>query len=116
MEKTEFLEKNIFTGLKNINDGFDPDPVHYFSEADFEKVLERIAHFGIGIYEIKPWFDGKLFDAAGHEDLRKKATDAKWYNKAFRTFKARQEGLAYAATYKVSKKLLERNQEPKDIE
>ncbi len=108
MEKTEFLEKNIFTDLKNINDGFDEETTPYFSESDFEIVLERVEHFGIGIYEIKPWLNGKLYAVSGHEDHKKKATDSKWYKKAFLTFKTRQEGLSYAATYKVSKKLLER--------
>jgi hypothetical protein len=108
MEKTEFLQKNIFTDLKNINDGFDTETTHYFSESDFETVLKRVEHFGIGIYGIEPWFEGELYDTSAHEEHKKKATDPKWYNKAFRTFKTRQPGLSYAATYKVSKKLLER--------
>ncbi|WP_178988056.1 hypothetical protein [Winogradskyella schleiferi] len=108
MEQTEFLKKKIFTDLKNLNDGFDSESIQYFSETDFEIVLQRVEHFGIGIYGIEPWLNGKLFDVLGHEDYKKKATDPKWYNKAFSDFKKRQEGLAYAATYKVSKKLLER--------
>ena len=108
MNQTEFLEQHIFTGLKNANDGFDKEDVHYFSEADFEIVLERAEHFGLGIFTIEPWLDGALFDTAGHEENRKKATDPKWYKKAFLTFKTRQTGLLYAATYKVSKKLLAR--------
>jgi len=108
MEKTEFLEKNIFTDLKNINDGFNKEIIHYFSESDFETVLKRIEHFGIGIYGIEPWLDGKLYAVSGHEDHKKKATDPKWYNKAFLTFKTRQPGLSFGATYKVPKKLLER--------
>jgi len=32
MEQSQFLEKNIFTDLKNLNDGFAQDGVQYFSE------------------------------------------------------------------------------------
>lgn len=108
MEKEEFLEKNIFASLKNLNDGFDNELNHYFSESDFELALERIEHFGIGVYTIEARLEGKPFDAIGHEDHKKKATDPRWYNKAFMTFKHRQAGLSYSATYKVSKKLLAR--------
>ena len=108
MEQTEFLEKNVFIDLKNMNDGFNDETIHYFSESDFETVLDRVEHFGIGVYTIEPWLNGEAYPLSGHEDHNKKATDSKWYKKAFRTFKARQAGLLYAATYKVSKKLLER--------
>lgn len=108
MEAVEFLEKNIFIDLTNINDGSDTENTHYFSEADFEILLTRVEHFGIGIYEIKTWLNGDLNDSTGHEDHKKKATDPRWYNKVFLTFKTRQAGLAYSATYKVSKKLLAR--------
>ena len=108
MEKSEFLTQNIFEGLKNKNDGFDDESNLYYSESDFEVILQRIEHFGIGIYVIKTVLDTKDFESANHEDVKKKATDPKWYNKAFLTFSKRQEGLLYSATYKVSKKLLER--------
>ena len=108
MKQTEFLAQHVFIDLKNLNDGFDKETTHYFSESDFQIVLERVEHFGIGVYTIEPWLDGKVFDVASHEDFRKKATDPRWYKKAFLTFKSRQDGLAYSATYKVSNKLLAR--------
>lgn len=108
MTQTEFLEKNIFTDLENINDGSDKAHTHYFSESDFETVLKRAEHFGLSIYTIAPRLNGEPYDVNSHDDYRKKATDPKWYTKSFSEFKKRQEGLAYAATYKVSKKLLER--------
>lgn len=108
MEQTEFLEKNIFTDLTNQNDGFDDKSIVYFNEKDFETLLERTHHFGIGLYEIKTWFDGKVFGEENHESYRKKATDANWYNKSFKTFRHKQEGLLYCASYKVSAKLLAR--------
>ena len=108
MDQTEFLEKHIFTGLENMNDGFDKVTPQHFSESDFEIVLQRVEHFGIGIYKIESWIKGESFVVASHEDVRKKATDPKWYKKAFLTFKSRQSDLTYSATYKVSNKLLAR--------
>jgi len=105
MEKTEFLEQYIFAGLTNLNDGFTTETIHYFSESDFEKVLERSAKFGVGIYSIEPWFEGKLYGVKGNEDYNKKATDPKWYTKAFMDFKREKADLLYSATFRVSEKL-----------
>lgn len=108
MEQNEFLEKNVFKGLEKLNDGFKNETIPFFSESDFEIVLERAEYFGIAIYGIEPWFNGELYDVITNENLKKKATDPNWYKKAFRTFKSRQSGLLYSATYKVSAKLLAR--------
>jgi hypothetical protein len=108
MEQAEFLEKHIFTDLKNLNDGDDSETVQQFSEADFEIVLERAEHFGIGIYKIESWQKSEVHETVAHDDFKKKATDPKWYKKAFLTFKTSQPGLTYAASYKVSNRLLAR--------
>ncbi len=109
MEQTEFLQKNIFTDLKNLNDESEKETVQIFSESEFEIVLERVEHFGIGVYKIESWLNGETSEIAAHDDFKKKATDPKWYKKAFLTFKSRQPGLSYSATYKVSNKLLAKN-------
>lgn len=108
MDQIEFLEKNVFKGLEKRNDGFENENVPFFSESDFETILERVEYFGIAIYSMEPWFNGELYDVITNENLKKKATDPKWYRKAFLTFKSRQPGLSYSATYKVSTKLLSR--------
>ena len=108
MEQAEFLQQHVFSDLKNLNDGFDQEDIHYFSESDFDTILERAEHFGIGIYEIKPFFNGETYKVSGHLDHNKKATDPKWFKKAFLTFRMGQSGLIYSASYKVSKKLLAR--------
>tara|TARA_B110000444_G_scaffold175502_1_gene164186 strand:+ start:178 stop:504 length:327 start_codon:yes stop_codon:yes gene_type:complete len=108
MEQSQFLEKNIFTDLKNLNDGFGQDGVQYFSEDDFGIVLDRAEHFGLSIYTITPWSKDKNHEASSHENHKKKATDPKWYKKEFVTLKTRQENVLYSAKYKVSKKLLSR--------
>lgn len=116
MEQAEFLEKHVFVGLENRNDGFDDSENYYFSQDDFEQVLEKAEYFGIGIYKITPRLNGEAYDAAVHETFKKKATDPKWYKKAFLTFTHREAGLLYAATYKVSGKLLARYSADKNEE
>jgi len=108
MEQEKFLEQHIFTGLKNVNDGFGKDGIQFFSETDFEIVLQRAEHFGLSIYSIEPWIKNEVLEASSHEDHKKKATDPKWYKKEFLTLKTSQTGLFYSAEYKVSKKLLAR--------
>ncbi len=108
MTQSEYLEKHVFTDLKNLNDGFDDASTFYFSEAEFETVLQRTEHLGIGLYKINPYFEDKEYQETTHEDHKKKATDPRWYKKAFLTLKMGQEGLIYSATYKVSKRLLAR--------
>lgn len=108
MEQKEFLEKNVFKGLEKLTGGTDGENNPFFSESDFETLLDRVEYFGIGIYGIETMLNSESYDAVHHEDLKKKATDPNWYKKAFKMFKSRQEGLSYSATYKVSAKLLAR--------
>ena len=108
MEQEKFLEQHIFTGLKNLNDGFAKDEIQFFSESDFEIILQRAEHFGLSIYSIEPWIKTEVLEASSHEDHKKKATDPKWYKKEFLTLKTSHIGLSYSAKYKVSKKLLAR--------
>ena len=106
MDKIEFLKKNIFQNLENLTDESEADAIGYFSESDFAIILERIEKLGIGIYRIEPRLEGELFAVKVHEDYRKKATDSKWYKKAFAQFKKQEPKLQYSASYKVSEKLL----------
>jgi len=106
MEKTEFLEKHIFTDFQNLNTNVEVDDIYSFSEIDFGTILGRIEHFGIGIYTIEAFLNGVSFDVKTNEDARKKATDPKWYKGAFSSLKKRQADLQYTATYRISDKLL----------
>ena len=108
MEQDIFLEQHIFSGLKDLNDGFGEDGVLFFSESDFEIVLKRAEHFGLSLYSIKPWIKSEVLEAKSHEDHKRKATDPRWYKKEFFTLKTSQANLFYSAKYKVSKKLLSR--------
>jgi hypothetical protein len=79
MEEQAFLDQHVFKGLKKLKDGFKEEEVPFFSASDFAILLERAEYFGISIYSIEPWFEGAIYDVMTHENLKKKATDARWY-------------------------------------
>lgn len=108
MIQEDFLEQKVFIGLTSVNKDKKTKDL-YFSEEDFAEILEKSEYFGISIYDIKTTLDGKDFKAVNHESFRKKATDARWYKREFENLKREQEGLLFAANYKVSKKLLARD-------
>ena len=100
----EYLKTNVFSGLKNLNDGFDSESIYYFSESDFEIVLDRIEENGIAIFGIEPWLDRDFYDVLGYEDYKTSADDPKWYRKAFAAFKNLEKKLMYSASYHVPPK------------
>ena len=106
MTKEEFLETYIFGGLTDLNDGFDTETIKYFTEQDFEKVLDRVEKYGFGIYGIEPWKDGEYYDCKIFENYTNDATDSHWYRKAFQEFITEGEALQYSASYVVSADLL----------
>ena len=103
--KEAYLDEHVFYGLKNLNDGYDVPSIKYFSEQDFEVVLNRIQDLGLGVYGIEPWQDGSYFDVLTWEEFRdrgiKDCCDPRWYRGAFQTFKSTEEQLQYAATYQI---------------
>lgn len=101
MEKLKFLKKNVFFGLENLNDGFDSEAIYYFSETDFEIVLNRVKNLGIGILGIEPWYKGEFFDVKGFEDYTTFSTDSNWYFKAFEEFKEIKLNLQYSASFEI---------------
>tara|TARA_R110000868_G_scaffold32166_8_gene117232 strand:- start:65 stop:391 length:327 start_codon:yes stop_codon:yes gene_type:complete len=108
MEQQEFLEKNVFGDFTNLNENFEENSIHYFSEQDFEVVLQKAEYYGIGVYSIEAFSKGVSYGISNHESHHKKATDPNWYKKAFLNFKKGEAGLVYAGAYKVSNKLLAR--------
>ena len=108
MDQQEFLEQKVFVDFKNLNENYENDKIHQFSEQDFESVLQKVAYFGIGVYTLEAFLNGVSYGVSNHESHHKKATDANWYKKAFFNFKKGESGLVYSATYKVSNKLLAR--------
>ncbi len=110
MTEQDFLNKHVFQGLTPLTEKSKGKDVPFFSAADFAIVLERAEYFGISIYSIEPWFEGAAYGVMTNEELRKKASDARWYTKAFQTFEFRQAGMTYSASLKVSPKLLARKE------
>ena len=108
MTQQEFLEENVFITLQNTTIDNDPN-TFYFTEGSFAEVLNKAEHYGIAIYDIKSALNGEAGKSANHEKMKKKATDPTWYKGVFKRFKNDQKGYSYAATYKVSKKLLSRS-------
>lgn len=106
LKKEKFLKSKIFIGLKNLNDGFDSDSIYYFSESDFEIVMNRVEENGIGIYGIEPWLNGNFYSVRVHEQLNAEPNDSNWYREAFSEFKKSGKNLQYSATYNVPNKLL----------
>jgi len=106
MEKLEYLKTNLFSGLQNLNDGFDSESIYYFSESDFQTVLNRAQKLGLGIMGIEPWLNGEFYDVKVAEDFNTFSTDSKWYQKAFREFQTNNKNLQYSASYEIPIELL----------
>ena len=104
--REEYLEKNIYTGLRDLNTGFDVPGIRYFSKEDFEILLDRCEKDGIGIYGIEPWKDGEYYDVWTCEEFDCEPTDPEWYRTAFDDFATRGVELQYSATYYVPAKLI----------
>lgn len=102
----KYLDKNIFSGLTNLNDGFDVPTIKYFSTSDFEKVLDRVQNFGLGIYGIETWQNGEYFGVVVNEGSGYDPTNPKWYRDAFKHFKDMNEEFQYSASYFIPDKLL----------
>ena len=100
----EFLDRNVFKGLKNLNDGFDAAGIKYFNSREFKIVLDRVEELGLEIYGIEPWKDGEFFGVETFEDSGLSPTDPKWYRKAFEKFLAMDDDLQYAASYWIPEK------------
>lgn len=97
--RVNYLEKHIFKGLTDLNNGFDADSIKYFSKEEFEIVLERIEERGLGIYGIEPFKNGGFYGVWVFEEFDCKPTDATWYRLAFQDFADSGEELQYSATY-----------------
>lgn len=101
-EKSEYLKKHVFHGLVDMNDGFDAGSICYFSETQFEAVLDRVEKLGIAVHGIEPWLNGHFYDVKTVERYGNDPTDPTWYRQAFAEFKERGvEGLLYGASFGV---------------
>ena len=95
------MQANLFQGLENLNTGFDVETIFYFSETDFQTVLDRAEKLGIKIFGIEPWLEGEFYDVAVIEDGYKS-----WPQDAFDQFKKTGLKLKYAASYDIPEHIL----------
>ena len=100
-KKLDYLSENVFYDLENKNNGFDAESIFYFSQQDFEIVLNRIEELGIGILGIEPWLNEEFYDVKTFEDYGVISSDPKWFRKAFEEFKNENKNLLYAASYDI---------------
>jgi len=106
MTREEYLDKNVFYGLTNLNNGFDAEGIKYFSESDFEIVLSRVRELGLGVNGIEPWKNGEYYGVEVYEDNATDPTDSNWYIESFNRFRKTKDTLQYSATYFIPDKLL----------
>lgn len=111
--KHEFLVKHIYHGLKDLNTGFDSHYIKYFSQNDFEKVLDRIEEYGITLSGLEPWLNGDYYDVQIMEDHIEQLGD-KWYRVIFEKYKLENQNLQHSASYIIPEKLLELTANNKD--
>lgn len=102
-----YLDKKVFYGLTDLNNGFDAPSIKYFSAADFETVLNRVKEQGLGIIGIEPWKNGEFYDAVSYEEFTDHPADPGWYLMAFKSFRKRNENLQYSVSYFVPGELLD---------
>lgn len=102
----EFMHKHVFAGLTVLTHAIDSPLIKYFSESDFEIVLQRVKKLGIGILGIEPWNDEGFYGVETCSDAD--PPDPHWYEKAFQDFKNTGEKLMYAATYYVPEELYDK--------
>ena len=103
-----YCDKHVFYGLTKLNDGFDKPSIKYFSEKDFEVVLERVKTLGFGIYGIDTFrfFEDKRYYSCDFFEIHtSNPADATWYMTCFENFKKRGDNIVYAASYFIPKKL-----------
>jgi hypothetical protein len=48
-----FMRESVFTGLVNLNTGFDSPPIYHFSPINFGTVIDRCEHWHVGIVGIE---------------------------------------------------------------
>ena len=105
-KEQNYLEKYIFYGLTDLNDGFDAKGIKYFSEPDFSIVLERVKQLGLGIFGIESWKDGEFYGVETYEEFANDPTDASWYLNSFERFIKSGDLIQYSATYFIPDKLI----------
>ncbi|MBC8987554.1 hypothetical protein H9X96_17430 [Pedobacter sp. N36a] len=104
--RDRFLQKHLFHGLKDLNDGFDIVSISYFNEKQFNVVLQRVELLkDIGVYGIEPHIldqetgEFVYYAVDTFENYLTYPQDPEWYMKSFEKFKGTGEELYYSASF-----------------
>lgn len=98
MTEREFLEHNVFQGIKNMNTGYDNDTIWHFSSQDFETVLARSEEFDIKILGIECWEKEEEKHTKFYEDY--KELD-RWHRQAYRELVETHSPCIFTATFDI---------------
>ncbi len=102
--KEVFLNKHVFQGLTNLNDGFDAGAIKYFSQEEFEIVLERVHALGLYVGGIEAFKD-KQFYKVEVGDAYDGTTGRDWYFESLKKMKSEGIPLLYSASYYTHKEM-----------
>lgn len=94
----DFLKSNVFYELINMNDGFDDPSKFYFSQSDFEIVMDRIEKLGIVLTRITTIFNGEIYEERNIDNCDNCSVNSVICRQEFDDLKKRS-GLLYSATY-----------------
>jgi len=102
--KYQYLQKNIFNGLTDYNNGFDSPVISHFSMQQFEIVLARVKEKKVvGVYRIEvfTWNSDsnsyEFWEVDTFENYRSHPQDSEWYYAAFEKFKEVGREFLYSA-------------------
>ena len=82
--KNFFVRDVLFKNLTNLNEGARDLSEYFFSEHDFERLLERVEAFGVGIEYISPVGKNNVFIVVESEVMGYESTDPEWYWNGYR--------------------------------
>lgn len=100
MTEEQFLDKYVFYGLTNRNNGFDTNTILHFTAADFNIILQRAKNCHVHILGTERWSKGRLRSVKYMEDY---CDTSNWAASAFATMCAEDEEQLslFSATYDI---------------
>lgn len=73
--------------MNNLNSGIDAQSIFYFTEQQFEIVLQKVkALKAIGLYGIEVWKDGEFWEVSTFESYNSCPQNPDWYEVAVPSF------------------------------
>lgn len=103
MTEQEFLEMNIFYGLKDVNGGCDADSMCHFSAEDFKTIMDRAEDLNVRILGIECWEHEEEKYTAYYEDYKMKG----WHRNAYENLMKDHSPCIFTATFEVPEAYLQ---------